>query len=70
MANSIVIYDAKRQFFRHPKILELTKDKKIEENLKWSQSIGGGMRNDEFDCVVYVGGLKKGKVLLKGSRNE
>ena len=32
--------------------------------------MGGGMRNNEFECVVYIEGLKRGKVHLAGNRNE
>ena len=52
--NSAIIFDAKTEFYKNKKIVELMTNKTIDPNVKWSESIGGGLRNNNFDCVVYL----------------
>ncbi len=42
--------------------------KKINE-LKFENNVGGGMKNQNFDCSIGVIGLNQGKVQVEGLFN-
>lgn len=67
ISGSSLAHVAEMKFYGHPEVRKL---KSEMGNLKWSKTIGGGMRNNTFDCIVDVDGVPKGRVYMKGSKNE
>ena len=48
-------------------ILPNLKDKK---KLKWNNTIAGGQKSTDFQCIAYIDGLPGSKIYFSGKREE
>ena len=58
---SILEEEIKRMLNRDDRILSLLREKKRKE-LEFDSLIGGGMSNNQFDCVMYLKNLTNGRL--------
>lgn len=71
VVGSVLVHEAEAYFLRHPKIISLMREQKVsKDHVKWSKSIGGGRRQDSFECMADVNGIPKGKVTFSGSQSN
>lgn len=68
LSNSVLYELVVSKVKSHPKVDQFVRLHKLKE-LKMDKTVGGGMRNNVFDCQIGVNNVTMGRVEVEGKHN-
>lgn len=69
LSNSVFYQLATGRVTKHPKVVNFMRENKIKQ-LDFDRNVGGGMKNNVFDCQIGINNVTMGRVEVQGKHNQ